>query len=393
MIPLSYNVRNLKARGITSLLTIVGVAALVWCSCILFGMVEGFQHTLDVSGDPLDLLVLSKTATSETTGGFDLAKAQDIATLDGIAKTEDNRLMISLEQINVPIGERASGGRANIIVRGIDVPLQENQTPIAALLRKDFTIVAGRMLRPGVGEAIIAKPLAGRFKNMKIGDTLKCGEKENYKVVGHFTAGGTAADSEVWVDRNDLDRATQNTGSVTSVQLRAASFASIPALQNTIDKDNRFLLKAWNEPAYYAEQQLTGNFLKIFGAVIAFLLTLGAMFATTNTMFAAVANRMREIGTMRALGFSRGDILLSFLFESILLCSIGGIIGLLLTLPLSAFTFGSALSFFEQTFKFRFGPLVMIVAFSMVLAMGLFGGLFPALRAVKINVINALREL
>jgi putative ABC transport system permease protein len=393
MVPLKYNVRNLKARGVTTLLTVVGTAALVWCSCILFGMVEGFQHSLNVSGEPEDLLILRKGSTSEVSGGFALAKAQDLTTLDGIALSDDKRPLISLESLDVPIVERDNGGRTNLMVRGVEVPIEAGKPPVATLLRKGFQLVEGRMLEPGKSECIIARPISRRIKNASIGETLRCGDKAAYRVVGIFIAGGGTAESEVWVDRVDLDRYTQNTGSVSSVQMRSRSPADLKALQNTIENDTRFVLKAWNEPAYYAEQQLTGDFLKLFGAVIAVLLTLGAMFATTNTMLAAVSNRMREIGTMRAIGFSRFEILISFLFESLLLCALGGVLGLLLTLPLSMFTFGSALSFFEQTFSFRFGPLVMGTAFGMVLAMGLFGGLFPAFRAVNMSVINALREL
>ncbi len=178
-------------------------------------------------------------------------------------------------------------------------------------------------------------------------------------------------------------------------KLRAASATDLRAIQKTIAEDPQFRLLAWRETEYFENQSRSSLFLKVAGTLIAVLLTIGAMFAAANTMFAAVSSRTREIGTMRALGFSRFDVLICFLGESILLCLMGGVLGLLATIPMSALTFGTSdfNTFSERTIHFRFGPLVMTVAVLMTAAMGLFGGLFPALRAVRLDVIKALREL
>ena len=214
-------------------------------------------------------------------------------------------------------------------------------------------------------------------------------------MVGLFTAGGSDAESEVWVDIRDLERTIAREGSVSSVQLRAASPDDLQALRQTIENQTQFLLRAVPEAQYFADQSMSSVFLKGAGTLIAVFLTFGAMFASANTMFAAVSARTREIGTMRALGFTQFDILISFLGESILLCALGGAVGLLATIPLSALTFGTSdfNSFAEKTITFRFGPLVISVALIMTFAMGIFGGLFPALRAVRLDVITALREL
>ena len=387
MIPIKYNVRNLRVRWVTTLLTVLGTGLVVASSCVLFGMVEGLQQSLRVSGDPMDLIVLRKGSSNETGSGIELEKAGKVATMTGILRGPDGRPMCALELLNIPVCERANGSRANLIVRGID--------PASPALRPGFKIVAGRMVDPGKNECLVAKPISGRFKGTRMGEALRCGEKESYRVVGIFTAGGSAAESEVWVDRRDLERNIQRSGSVSAVQLRADSAEHRDALQKTFLGSSEFAdLLAQKETDYYAAQSTTGMILLVIGTLIAVLLSIGAMFAAANTMFAAVKSRTREIGTLRALGFSRFDVLACFLGESILLCTLGGLVGWLATLPMSALSFGTNdfSSFAEKTIQFRFGPLVFFVAFAMTLAMGLFGGLFPALRAVRLDVIKALRE-
>ena len=385
MIPLKYNVRNLRVRWVNTLMTIVGTGMVVWASCILFGLVEGLEHSLNVSGDPLDLIVLRKGSTNETNGGFAADKADDIGNLEGIRRDKSGAPMVAKELLNIPIAIRNDGGRTNIIVRGI--------SGASRALRPDFKIVQGRDIETGKGEAIVSRSLSRRFKDTKVGDTLKLGDKESYRVVGHFTAGGSAAESEVWVDIKDMERNINRAGYVSSVQLRAASVPDLEAMKKSIDGDTQFKLLAQRETEYFASQAKSSLFLKGAGTMIAVLLTIGAMFAAANTMYSAVSARTREIGTMRALGFPRSDILISFLGESVLLCTLGGILGLLATIPLSRLSFGTSLNFTDTSVSFRFGPLVMIVAFVMTVAMGVFGGLFPAIRAVRLDVISALREL
>lgn len=387
MIPLKYNLRNLRVRWVTTLLTVLGTGLVVWSSCILFGMVDGLQHSLKISGDPLDLLILRKGSTSETNGGFELRKFQELATLAGIARDEEGRSLIAGELVNIPVVERRDGSRTNIIVRGVD--------PVSPRLRPAFRVVQGRYFERARGECVVSQRLSRRFKGARLGEVLQVGNKESYRVVGLFTAGGSAAESEVWVDRTDLDRNTAFGGNVSSAQLRAVNATERERLRREISDNTQFRLLAWRESDYYAAQERSSLFLKVGGTLIAVLLSIGAMFASANTMFSAVSNRTREIGTMRALGFSKLDVLVCFLGESILLCALGGILGGLATLPLSSLTFGTndMNSFSEKAISFRFGPLVMGIAFAMTAAMGVFGGLFPALRAVNLDVIRALREL
>jgi putative ABC transport system permease protein len=387
MIPLKYNVRNLRVRWKTTLMTVLGTGLVVWSSCILFGLVEGLEHSLLISGDPLDLIVMRKGSSTETTGGFESTKGDEIIILPGIMRDQEGQPLAAKELLNIPIAERENGTTTNIIIRGVQ--------PASRKLRPDFTIIAGRDFVDGKGECIVSKRMSARFKGAQVGGRLVFGSKEIYNVVGIFTAGGSSAESEIWADLKDVEKNTGRDGSVSCVQLRAASATDFNNLKRTIDDEDRFRLAAIPEPLYFETQSRSGIFLKGAGTLIAVLLTFGAMFSAANTMFAAVSARTRDIGTMRALGFSQFDILISFLGESLLLCGLGGAIGLLAALPLNALTYETSdfNSFTSVTIAFRFGPMVVAVALVMTLAMGIFGGMFPALRAVRLDVISALREL
>ena len=387
MIPLKYNVRNLRVRWKTTLATMLGTGLVVWSSCILFGLVDGLEHSLTISGDPLDLIVMRPGSTNETTGGFESTKADQILTLPGIARDESGQVLAAEELLNIPIAVRENGTRTNVIVRGVQ--------PASRRLRPSFRIVQGRDITAGKGECIVSQSTSRRFKGAQIGGRLEFGDKEKYQVVGIFTAGGSAAESEIWADFTDVVRNTGRDGSVSCVQLRAADRAAYDQLRSTIEDDTRFKLAAIPESVYFQNQSRSSIFLKGAGTLIAILLTFGAMFAAANTMFAAVSTRTREIGTMRALGFSQLDILICFLGESLILCSLGGLVGVLAAIPLNAWTYETSdfNSFASVTVAFRLGPLALGVAIAMTLVMGLFGGMLPALRAVRLDVISALREL
>jgi putative ABC transport system permease protein len=386
MIPLKYNTRNLRVRWKTTLMTVLGTGLVVWSSCILFGLVDGLEHSLSISGDPLDFIVMRKGSSNETTGGFESSKADELVNLPGIARDNGGPL-VAKELLNIPIATRENGTRTNIIVRGVQKASRK--------LRPDFRIVDGRDLEEGREECIVSRNMSHRFKDAQVGGILNFGDKEKYRVVGIFTAGGSAAESEVWADLKDVERNTGREGSVSCVQLRAENSDRYHQLKETIENDTRFKLAAIPESVYFLNQSRSSIFLKGAGTLIAVLLTFGAMFAAANTMFAAVSARTREIGTMRALGFSQFDILFSFLGESLILCALGGAVGLLAAIPMNALTYETSdfNSFASMTFSFRFGPSVMAVAALMTLAMGVFGGMFPALRAVRLDVISALREL
>ena len=395
MVPLKYNVRNLRVRWVNTMMTVLGTGLIVGSSCGLFSLVEGLEHSLKLSGDPLDLIVMRKGSSSESVSVIEEDKSDKILNLSGIARDDQGKVIAAGEMTYIPVIERVGGDRANLIIRGVEPSASAGRMSASEALRPEFTIIQGRDLESGKGEAIVSRSMSRRFKGANLGGTLQIGPKESYRVVGIFTAGGSAAESEVWVDIKDLRQNTRRGGFVSTVQVRATGSESRDQLRKTIQDDPQFKLAALPEAEFYAEQSRTALFYKAAGVVIAIFLSIGAMFAAANTMFAAVSTRTREIGTMRALGFSRTSILLSFLGESVLLCALGGVFGVLMTLPLSLLTVGTNNidTFAEVSVNFRFGPMVLGVAVAMTLAMGVFGGLFPAIRAVRMDVISSLREL
>lgn len=386
MIPARYNVRNLRVRWVTTTMTVLGVGLVVWASVLAFGLSHGLEHALRITGNPLDLIVLRKGSQDETSSGIEQRLAREVATLEGIARDADGQPMCSVEFVTILTAPRRNnGGTTNLVVRGLEQPGRG--------LRPGFRIVDGRDINPGVNEIITSRRLAERFENLAIGETLDI-NKVGFKVVGYFEADGSAAESEVWTDLRDLTIARRTPGAVSAVNLRARDETAKQLLINRIQNDEQFNLKVVDEPSFFEEQMSSSLAIRIVGYCIAGFLTIGAMFAAANTMYAAVASRAREIGTLRALGFRRRSILTSFLLESLLLCLAGGLVGCLATLPFNGLSTGTAnwATFSEITFEFRFGPQVLLQGMMLAVSMGLLGGLFPAVRAVRMNIITALRE-
>jgi putative ABC transport system permease protein len=332
-------------------MTVLGTGMVVWAMVLTFGLTDGLEHALRISGHPLDLIVLRKGAADETSSTITQPMAEEIATLEGIARDSNGQPLCSSEFVTILTKPRRNnGGTTNLIIRGVGASSRE--------LRPDFKIVRGR------------------------------------EIVGNFEAGGSSAESEVWTDIRDVASARRTDDAISSVNLRAHDEESRDKLMKRLTDDKQFNLKVVTETKYFEDQMTSAIVIKFVGYFIALFLTLGAMFAAANTMFAAVASRGREIGTLRALGFRRGSILTSFLFESVLLCLLGGVVGCLATLPFNGLSTGTAnwATFSEITFAFRFGPMVLLRGMLMALAMGLLGGMIPAIRAVRLNIVNALRE-
>ncbi len=367
-------------------MTVLAMALVVASTVLTFGLADGMEQALRVSGDPLDVIVLRKGSTAETSSTIDSKVARDVANLPGIAKDSQGNPLVAAEFVTILTKpRRGAGGTVNLIVRGVE--------PAARALRPDFKIVEGRDVKPGVNEAITTRVMAKRFQNLAIGEKLEI-NKVNFTVVGYFEAGGSSAESEVWTTLEDLTSARRQNGAISIVNLRCTNEEQKERLIRTVQEDDQFKLKAVDETAFFEEQTEASLVLKVIGVIIGGFLTFGAMFAAANTMYAAVANRSREIGTLRAIGFSRRSILSCFLIESVLICLAGGLIGCLLTLPLNGISAGTQnfKTFSELTFAFQFGPWIFVRGLLMALAMGLVGGLFPALRAVRIRIIDALRQ-
>ncbi len=386
MIPVKYNIRNLRVRWVTTLMTVIGTGLVVWATVLTFGLTAGLEHALRISGHPLDLIVLRKGSTDETGSGVDQQTAREIATLDGIATDDSGQPLCSIEFATILTKpRRGDGGTTNLIVRGLD--------EVGRKLRPDFKIVAGHDLTPGLNQAITSQAMAQRFENLAVGERLEINQVP-FTIVGYFEAGGSSAESEVWTVRGDLTAARRQAGAVSSVNLRVRDATAKEELTSRLTEDEQFNLKVIEETKYFEEQMTSSIAIKVIGFMIAGFLTFGAMFAAANTMYAAVASRGREIGTLRAIGFRRRSILTSFLIESVILCLLGGLLGCVATLPFNGLTTGTAnwATFSEITFSFRFGPSVLLAGVLLALAMGLLGGLLPAVRATRMKIVNALRE-
>lgn len=385
MIPAKYNFRNLRVRWVTTVMTVLGTGLVVWASVLSFGLIDGLEHALRITGNELDLIVLRKGSQDETSSGIEQRIAREVATVPGIARDADGQPMCSVEFVTILTQpRRGDGGTTNLVVRGLEQPGRG--------LRPGFRIVDGRDITPGVNEVITSRAMGERFQNLGLGDKLEI-NKVDFSVVGYFESSGSAAESEVWADLRDLTIARRTPGAVSSVNLRAEGPAAKGALIDRIQNDEQFNLKVVDEVTYYEDQMSASFFIKIVGYFIAGFLTVGAMFAAANTMYAAVASRAREIGTLRAIGFPRQSILLSFLMESAFLCVAGGVLGCLATLPFNGLSTGTAnwATFSEVTFSFRFGPKVLLQGISLALTMGVLGGLAPAGRAVRMKIVDALR--
>ncbi len=386
MIPLKYNIRNLRVRWVTTLMTVLGTALVVWASVLTFGLVDGLNHALTTTGDPLDMIVLRKGANDEMSSNIEAQTAREIANLPGIARDSENQPLCSNEFVTILTKPRRNnGGTTNLIVRGLN--------PVGRKLRPEFRIVEGRDLEPGVNEAITSRSMANRFENLGLGESLEI-NKLQFKIVGIFEAGGSAAESEVWTDLSDLTTSQRVPNAVSVVNFRSEDETTMGKLLAQVRDDEQFKLKPISEPEYFEAQKSASIAIKFVGFVIAGFLTIGAMFAAANTMYAAVASRSREIGTLRAIGFQRRSVLASFMLESLIICLLGGAIGCLATLPFNGLSTGTAnwATFSEITFSFRFGPSVLLRGMALALVMGLIGGLFPAIRAVRLRIIDSLRQ-
>lgn len=386
MIPLKYTIRNLRERWVTTLMTVLGTGLVVWASVLTFGLTDGLEHALGVGGEPLDLIVMRKGSDNETSSVIEESLAKQITTLDGIAVDAEGSPLCSAEYVTILTKPRRNnGGTTNLIIRGLE--------PVGRQLRPEFQIVEGRDLTPGLNELITSERMARRFENLALGEQLEINNVP-FSVVGYFNAGGSSAESEVWADIRDLAGARRTTGAVSAVTVRARDEESKRELTRRLQEDDQFKLKVVDEIEYFEAQMTAAIAVKFVGFLIAGFLTFGAMFAAANTMYSAVATRGREIGALRAIGFNRRSILFSFLLECVLLCLLGGILGCLATLPFNGISTGTAnwATFSEITFSFRFGPNVLVRGVIMALVMGVVGGLFPAFRAVRMRITDALRQ-
>jgi putative ABC transport system permease protein len=385
-IPISYNIRNLRLRKGLTLMTALGIALTVTTAIFLMALVAGLNRAFVSSGNPLNVLVLRKGSEAELTGGFDASLFPTLRTLPGIAKDSHGEPLASAEWVVVIVLPRKDGtGEVNVTVRGM--------MPDGLELRPSAKLIAGRWFETGQREVVVSDSIRHRFTHANIGDTMEFG-KGSWKVVGVFDAGGSAYESEIWGDVNQMAADFDRQGGYSSAYLHATDPISAEALKNRVSDDQRLKLEGYIETDYFAKQTSSGTPLKVIGFVVAIIMAVGSIFAAMNTMYAAVAYRGREIATLRVLGFSRPSILISFVLESLMLALLGAAVGILLMLPFNGWQTGTsnAVTFSEVVFALRITWGVAGAAVIFALAMGLFGGLAPAWHAARQNILTGLRS-
>jgi putative ABC transport system permease protein len=385
-IPLRYNIRNLRLRKGLTIMTALGIALTVTTAIFLMALLAGLDRAFVTSGDPSNVLVLRKGSQAELSGGFDAALFPTLRVLPGIAKDSHGEPMASGEWVVVIVLPRKDGtGEVNVTVRGM--------MPDGLELRPKVKLAQGRWFTPGQREVVVSESIQKRFAHANIGDQMQFG-KGPWTVVGVFDAGGSAYESEVWGDVNQMASDFDRQGGFSSAYLRATDPASADALKNRVSDDQRLKLEGMLETDYYAKQTSSGAPIKYIGWVVAIIMAVGSSFAAMNTMYAAVAYRSREIATLRVIGFSRPSILTSFVFESVLLSLLGAVVGIILMLPFNGMTTGTsnAVTFSEVVFSLRMTPRVLEVAVVFAIIMGLVGGIAPAWQAARRDILGALRD-
>jgi putative ABC transport system permease protein len=383
----SYNLRSMLVRKGTAAMTAMGIAMVVAVFVMTLAIAQGFRATLVASGSPQNVIVLRKGATSETVSAVLKPDLPIIQSLPQIARDEHHEVLASPELVVIISLPRVSDNQpANAPVRGVG--------PKAFAVRDNLKIVEGRLFTPGLREINVGRMATGRFKGLAVGNDVKFGST-TWKVVGVFTADDASFESELWGDVDLMLPAFQRNG-YQSVTAKLTDESAFDSFEASIAGDPRLELKPQRERDYYADQSRTmTTVIRVFGTFVTLILSIGAMFGAMNTMYAAVAYRTREIGTLRALGFSRFTIVLAFLAESTALALVGGVIGCLLALPVHGLSTGTTnmASFSEVAFKFRITPGLLAAGMLFAGLMGAAGGLLPAIRAARIPVARALREI
>jgi putative ABC transport system permease protein len=385
-LPISYNVRNVRNRWQVTLLAISGIALVVAVFTVLMSMSEGFATALRATGRQDNAMIIQRGSASELTSWVPLDQRQMIVVRDEVARGADGAPLASPEDVVVTMKPKKSGEPTNISVRGV--------TPKAYDVRSGIKIVKGRSFTPGLYEIIVGDKIADRVEGLAIGSMVKL-QKHEWQVVGTFSSQGGAFESEIWGDADVMGVDFGRTSGSNSLSVRLKPGADVTSLDRWIRSNPQMQLQAVSEKKYYDDQAgPLAKVLRILATFVAVIMGVGAVFGAMNTMYAIVAARTREIGTLRALGFSRRAILVSFVMESVTLALAGGAIGCLLAFPMNGYSTGTGQtqSFSEIAFAFRITPVIVGVAMFFAVVMGVIGGLLPAVRASRLPITSALRE-
>lgn len=387
-IPLAYNLRSTRVRWASTVVAVIGIAGTVGVFVAMLALARGFRATVVSSGLPQNAIVQQAGADSEMTSALLMEAVRVIEDAPQVARRGAEPLVSAEVVVIAALPLRGTGSDANVQMRGV--------SPRVLAVRDNVHIAEGRFLRPGLYEIVVGRNASRAYAGLDLGATVRIGPGA-WTVVGIFDSNGSAFDSEIWADANVLNGNYQRpTGVFQSVTARLRSPDDFPAFQATLTRDPRLQVQVIREPAYYESQSRTvTTLITVLGGLVALVMGLGAILGALNTMYSAVAERSREIAVLRALGFGRGAIVLSFVVESLWIALVGGIIGCLAVLPVNGVTTGTInwQTFAHLSFAFRITPDLLAWGLGFALFMGLVGGLPPAIRAARANVAITLRAL
>jgi putative ABC transport system permease protein len=387
-LPVVYNIESVRVRWKTTIVAILGIAGTVGVFIAMLALAKGFEATLVTSGSPVNAMFRRAGATSEMDSAITLEELRLIEDAPEVARGAAGPLVSPEVVVVAALPLKKSGTDANVQIRGV--------TPRALEVHDNVHITTGRFFQPGLFELVVGKNATNSYSGVALGDSVKLGGSA-WKVVGTFEAGGSALDSEIWVDADLLNPTYQRPKGISqTVVARLQSAGSLEALKARAEGDPRLKARPERETEYYARasQGLT-QLVTILGSMVAIVMGIGAVFAALNTMYSAVAERAREVATLRALGFGGGSIVLSFTFEALFIAFVGAIVGCLAVLPVNGLTTSTLnwQTFSHLAFAFRVTPPLLGIGIVFALLMGLAGGVPPALRAARMPVTAALRDL
>jgi len=385
-IPFGYILGNLKARRISTLMSILGIGVVIAVMLSMMALQHGVTKATVSSGSKDNLLVMREGAEAELSSWVTKEATQILKTVPGIAKDSKGQPLVAPELVIIfKLPREGAPKGANIIVRGV--------TPSSFEMRPYIKLVEGRMFNPNSNEVIVARRASNRFLNLKPGDSFVFGP-QTWKVVGTFTANDTAFDSEMWADVNYLGSARKREA-YSSVLVRPADAHAFEDIKSAIRNDNRLKLQVKSEYQYYLDQINGVIGIKVLVTIVTFFMIIGAILGTMNTMFSAVAPRLRELATLRALGFKRRTIIGSVVLESAIVALCGAAMGLLLSLPVNGISTGTTnwSTFSEVAFSFTVDAFVAAIGFTIALIAGVIGGALPALSVARLPITKALREI
>jgi ABC-type lipoprotein release transport system permease subunit len=384
-IPLKYNLRNLLVRKVTTLMTVLGISLVVATFVALMAMAHGLDRTLVSTGLPENVVLLRKGAVADAASSVTIEQYMAVRDLPQVRIDGQDRGLVSPELVFQILRRKRDGGESNVILRGV--------RPVAFAVHSEVRPSGGSALFGRAGHLLVGRGVAARYRGLEVGSKIRLFHRD-YTVVGTFECKGGYYESEIWCDLDDLmSDSRRSYFSAVYVKLRGPELVS--DFKRRVDSEPRINLEPKREIDYFEEQSENARGLRAIGLAVAVLMAIGAVFAAMNTMYAAISSRTKEIGTLRALGFSRWAVTVSFVVESVLLAVPGGFLGCLLAIPVDGMTTGTMnmRSFADVTFSFTISMPIVVSAVAFSMAIGFFGGLLPARMGASIPIVRALREV